>query len=210
MVDTYRTPEPAAVPVAYSRIHWPSIVAGAFVTLALFVVSVALARAVDLDITFTNARSTGAETAAIIWGGISALICFGIGGWVAGMNATAAGRGLSWLNGFMVWAVAVPVLVFWLGTGVGPRLGQESRQGGLMAPAPNAVQASARLGGTESQPLATGSSNYVSHPQAAAWWMLASLALGLIGAAAMGVTGRKTTAEGYGHGHSTTHTPPHV
>jgi hypothetical protein len=208
MVDTYRTPEPAAVPAGTYRIHWPSIVAGAFVTLALFVVSVALARAVDVDISFSGARSTGAETVAIIWGGISALICFGIGGWVAGSNAAAAGRHLSWLNGAMVWAVAVPVLVFWLGTGVGPRLGERS-QAGMIAPAaaPSAVQASARIGGTEPQPLATGTPGYVGHQQAAAWWMLVSLALGLIGAAAMGVTGRKTTTDGYGHTTTTTTHP---
>lgn len=203
MVDTYRTPEPAAVPAGTHRIHWPSIVAGAFVTLALFVVSVALARAFDVDISFSGAHSRGAEIMAIVWGGISALICFGIGGWVAGNNAAAAGRGLSWLNGAMVWAVAVPVLVFWLGTGVGPRLGERS-QAGMTAPAaPSAVQASARIGETE--PLATGSPGYVDHQQAAAWWMLVSLALGLVGAAAMGVTGRKTTTDGYGHTTTTTH-----
>ena len=77
----------------------------------------------------------------------------------------------------------------------------------MTAPAaPSAVQASARIGETE--PLATGTSGYVGHQQAAAWWMLVSLALGLVGAAAMGVTGRKTTTDGYGHGHTTTTTHP--
>lgn len=180
--------------------HWPSVVAGAFVALALFVISVILARACDVDITFRNAASTSGETGAIIWGGVAALICFGIGGLIAGRGAATAGRFNGWLNGLLVWAVAVPVLVYGLGAGVGPRLGQTPELGGGKGPpVHNAMLASAHIGpgaadeaAEPSQPETTGSSTYVSHPQAAAWWMLVSLGLGLVGAAAMGFVSAKT------------------
>lgn len=184
---------PVAVEPYEPRYHWPSIVAGSFVALALFVVSVILARACDVDVTFQNATTTGAEAGAIIWGGVSALICFGIGGLVAGRGAVAARRRMGWLNGLIVWAVAVPVLVYGLGAGIGPRLGQTVELGRSRANGPSAIQASARMNPVdESQmPQTTGSSTYMSHPQAAAWWMLLSLGLGLFAASAMGaVAGR--------------------
>lgn len=181
-VEHYRT----------SLFHWPSIVAGAFVALALLVISVVLARACDVDVTFMNATSRSGEVGAIVWGAVAAFICFGIGGLIAGRSACVTRHGSGWLNGLLVWAVAVPLLVYFLGSGIGPRLGQTAELGRTNVGQHTAMQAAARYGpvspvnGEFEQPAVSGSPTRVSHAQAAAWWMLLSLGLGLVAATGMG------------------------
>lgn len=180
------------------RFHWPSIVGGAFVALALFVCSAVLSRACGVNFTFGSVHQTGPEAGAIVWGAVASIICFGIGGLLAAWTTPSATRRYGALNGLMVWAVAVPVLVFWLGSGVGPMLGKESGNGYAMIGASNGAEAPAQLASarfgpgqvTESQgrvsTKAPDNPNYVGHVQAAAWWMLLSLGLGLISACFLG------------------------
>jgi hypothetical protein len=54
-----------------------------------------------------------------IWGVITALIAFFVGGWVAARSAAFAGRTSGLFNGAMVWFVAIPLLVYMLGSGIG-------------------------------------------------------------------------------------------
>ena len=178
-------------------IYWPAVVAGAFVALALFVVSVVLARACYVDTTLVEARTAGEETGAILWGAIAALVSFGIGGAVAGRCAAAAGRERSWLNGLLVWAVAVPILAYWLGAGVGPRLGQTAYFGGGTGPV--AMVHAGNGGVIPAHAIGRDVPNTpypVRHPQMAAWFMVLSLGLSLIGATVMGefAAGRRATA----------------
>ncbi len=192
MTERYRedVPPPGGVNIVRTvyedKFHWPSIVGGAFLALALFVISGVLAWAVGLDYTFRTVRTTGRETGTIIWGGVAALICFGLGGWLAARTSFVNTRRYAMLNGLMVWAVTVPLLVYFLGTSIGPQLGQAGTesQGGPM-------QASAQFGAGPQAAAGT------THLQAAAWWMLLSLALGLIASAVMGYAGaRFTTRQG--------------
>lgn len=108
------------------RFHWPSIVGGAFLALSLFVISVVLSRAIGLDYTYQTARTEGQRNTIIIWGVVAAFICFWLGSWLAVRTAVVATRGYGLLNGMMVWALAVPVLVYSLGSNLGPRLGLTS------------------------------------------------------------------------------------
>ncbi len=158
------------------RFHWPSIVGGAFLALSLFVISVVLSRAIGLDYTYQTARTEGQRNTIIIWGVVAAFICFWLGSWLAVRTAVVATRGYGLLNGMMVWALAVPVLVYSLGSNLGPRLGLTS-----VEPIPTALRASAQF--APSQPY---------HPsQSAAWWMLASLASGFVAAILAGWLGVK-------------------
>jgi hypothetical protein len=193
------------------RLHWPSIWAGVFVALTLFIISVLFARGCDVDITFRNAASTANEVGAILWGGAAALICFGIGAAVAGRNAVLSGRPSGFFNGMMVWAVSIPILMYGLNAGIGPRLGQTVAFGGgkgvldtnLIAPqlGPAAVTAGARMGNENEQapnninqagqaawnaPETTGSPHTISHAQGAAWWTLCSIVLGFLAASVCG------------------------
>jgi hypothetical protein len=107
----------------HQDISWPAIIAGAFTALALFAVAGILARAVGLGWTYRTALTTSEEAGAVIWGGVAALICFAVGGFVAAKTAT---RGSGGWNGFLVWAVCVPLLMLLLGMGMNPLVGRDT------------------------------------------------------------------------------------
>ena len=178
-----------ARPVA-QPIHWPGLVAGSFVSLALFVLSAVLAQACDVDITFQAAHAGAAETGAIIWGAVAAIICFGIGSWCANYFSDLPNPHAGWIQGLMVWAVVVPILLYCVGSGIGPRLSQHSNPQNWNRPfAANTdnVNANGGAAASSAQPEIKGSATYISHPQAAAWWMLLSLGLGLFSAVGCGL-----------------------
>lgn len=63
-----------------------------------------------------NAAANRASTYGIgtaIWAGAATLIAFFIGGFVAARTAAVGGHGNGWINGALVWAVAIPSLL-WL------------------------------------------------------------------------------------------------
>jgi hypothetical protein len=166
-------------------IHWPAIIAGAFTALALFGVAGILARAVGLGWTYRSALTTGEQAGAVIWGGVAALICFAIGGFVA---AKIAHRGSGGLNGFLVWAVCVPVMLFWLGSGMNPMLSRTESGRMYGSPAPlfgdDTRESTRREEFRITQPEITDGRRDMA--QSAAWWSLVALAMGLIGAAGAG------------------------
>jgi hypothetical protein len=62
-------------------------------------------------------------TAAAVWGAVSALISFFLGGWVAGKTAALRGDDQALLNGAMVGATALALILWLASTGVGNLLG---------------------------------------------------------------------------------------
>jgi hypothetical protein len=62
-------------------------------------------------------------TAAAVWGVASALIAFFLGGWVAAKTAAVAGVGSGLLNGLMVGAAMLAIVLWLTGSGVGGMLG---------------------------------------------------------------------------------------
>jgi len=101
------------------RVRWGPIFAGLFATLSSLVVLSVLGLAVGLG-SFDAGDPLGSfGVGAGIWGGISTLIAFIIGGWLAARTSAAAGRGNGVLNGAMVWVVAIPLIIYLLGSGLG-------------------------------------------------------------------------------------------
>jgi hypothetical protein len=94
------------------------------------------------------------------------------------------------LNGFILWAVTIPILIYVLGSGVGPMLGKT-------APELNNSNMAAVLSNGNGPAAAPGMSamasdqspQNVGHYQAAAWWMLVSIGCGLIGSLLCGMSG---------------------
>jgi hypothetical protein len=161
-----------------ARIQWSAVVAGVFTTLALFTISAILARAVGVWWTYRTAQTTGEEVASVIWGCVTALVAFWVGGVVA---VRLSARGLRSANALMVWAVAIPALVLLMGAGFGPMLGRAAEQ---------PIQPQQRIFGT-TEGIEPGQVIVTSrgHAQAGAWWALASLACGIVGVlAAAGTT----------------------
>lgn len=194
--------------VSHSGLHWPAIISGVFLTLTLFIIAAVLSQAVGLDFTFNSIVTTGGEVGTIIWGGAAALICFGLGAYLAARVARGTlGAGSAMLNGFVVWAVTVPILIYVLGGGIGPMLGKKapalSAPGAQAAmtehnamPAATAHQAThandPAMSVTMSAPAEMSTMQSTGHYQASAWWMLVSIGCGLVGALLCGMGGTHT------------------
>lgn len=104
------------------RVRWASVLAGLFTTLTSLVLLTVLGIAIGLS-TFDANAPNNFGIGAGIYGAISALISFFLGGWMAARTAAVAGSGNAILNGVMVWLVTIPLMVNILGTGIGTLLG---------------------------------------------------------------------------------------
>lgn len=116
-----------AVVAPTDRVRWGPILAGLFAALS----TLALLSVLGLAVGSTaydpgdNARNYG--IGAGIWGAVSALIAFFIGGWLAARSAAVRGSNNGLLNGAMVWAVAIPLLLYLLAGGIGSIASTASR-----------------------------------------------------------------------------------
>jgi hypothetical protein len=131
----------AEVVTPVDRVRWGSILAGLFTALSslavLGVLGVAIAgSAYDPG---DSARSFG--IGAGIWGIISVLVSFALGGWVAARSAAVRGHNNGLLNGAMVWAVAIPMMAYLLAGGAARVANTAAVAAG------DAVQGSARVTG---------------------------------------------------------------
>jgi hypothetical protein len=97
------------------RVRWGPIVAGVVTGLTTLLVLTVLGLALGLSALDSDTTAAQWGTAAGIWGGLSLLIAFFLGGWVAGHSATTAGEGDGPLNGFLTGAATL-ILLLWLAT----------------------------------------------------------------------------------------------
>ncbi len=130
MQTTYREPSMRAVDedinmrviTPVDRVRLPSIVAGILTTLATMVVLTVLGLAVGLSSYDGTGNILG--LGAGIWGAISALLAFGLGGFVAARSAaTASGPTNGVFNGGMMWAATIVLIIMLLGGGIGSLVG---------------------------------------------------------------------------------------
>jgi len=108
----------ATVVTPTDRVRWGPVIAGLLTALSTLVVLSVLGAAITAS-TYDGddtARNYGIK--AGVWGAISALIAFALGGWVAARTAAVRGKNNGLLNGAMVWVAAVPLLVYLVGTGI--------------------------------------------------------------------------------------------
>jgi hypothetical protein len=99
-------------------IRWGPVIAGLFAALATLAALTVLGLAIGASAFDPNDQLSSFGIGASIWGAISALIAFFIGGWLAGRTAGVPGRNSGILNGAMVWFVAIPLLLYGLGSGI--------------------------------------------------------------------------------------------
>jgi len=119
-VNTYEAPR------LRDRVRWGPILAGLFATLATLLLLSLLGVAVGLTAA-TGDPNGGAVaatdkannygTGAAIWAAVSAIIAFFIGGYVAAHTAGIRGKDNGWINGAMVWAIALPLLLWFASSG---------------------------------------------------------------------------------------------
>ncbi len=105
------------------RVRWGPILAGIFSALTTLLLLAVLGVAIGLASYQVGEPLGSFGIGAGVWGAISTLIAFLVGGWVAARSSGVFGRGNGILNGAMVWVVAIPLLLYFLSTGVGSLVG---------------------------------------------------------------------------------------
>ncbi len=105
---------------AHDRIRWGPIFAGLATTITTLVVLTLLGLAVGLSV-YNSGGDVG--TGAKIWSAVSAILAFLAGGYVAGETAAINSDGNALLNGFLVGAAAL-IMILWLAiAGIGNLMG---------------------------------------------------------------------------------------
>lgn len=183
----------ATVPV--DRIRWGPVIGGLFVALSTLALLSVLGLAIGFTAYSPNAPAQNFGIGAGIWGAISALIAFGIGGWFAARTAAVRGRSNGMLNGVMVWAVAIPLMLYFLGSGITglastagtvANTAAQIAGGGVNNPG---LQATVTVPGA---PVTPGQvENAAGIASQAAWGTFISLLLGLAAAAIGGLLGAR-------------------
>ncbi|HEY7294950.1 MAG TPA: hypothetical protein VH916_07895 [Dehalococcoidia bacterium] len=173
--------EPAGVlQTAHDRIRWGPILAGLATTITTMVVLTLLGLAFGLSV-YNSAGDAG--TGAKIWSAVSAVLAFLAGGYVAGETAAINSDGNALLNGFLVGASAL-VLILWLATSgignlmgaIGGNLGDIARLG-----VNHLSQAQISSIGQQAQQGAAANASSAYHvAQSTAWGTWIALVVGLI------------------------------
>jgi hypothetical protein len=148
---------PEAYNLRHDRVRLGPIVAG-FVTA---VTAMALLGMLGLAIGMTSVdaafdASRGApppdvQRNAAIWAGLSSIIAFLIGGFVAGRSSAVFDRGWGTLNGMLVFLFAVPVMLWLAGQGFGAMLGTIGNFASGLQVDPNTVNQAANQAAQSAQ-----------------------------------------------------------
>jgi hypothetical protein len=127
------------------RARWSAIIAGLFMAFALLTFLSVLAMSVGISSFDARDPFRYDTLSADLLGAISALVAFGVGGWLAARAAAVTGYSNGLLNSVLVWLVAMPLLLFLFGGSGGLlSLFGAAASGGLQpgpAPAPGQIGA---------------------------------------------------------------------
>ncbi len=184
-----------------NRVQWGPIIAGVLTAIATLLILTVLGLAIGTSALEPREVGSDVATGAAIWGGLSAIIAFFLGGWVAAKTAAVGGGGSGLINGLMV-GVTILALLLWLtGSGLagligtlGSNIGDIANVAqGTVLQSPQQAQAQVELQVDPQQAFDTVSDS--------AWGTLAGLVLPLIAAAVGGLLGhnkRRDLIEGTG------------
>ncbi len=125
------------------QVRWGPIMAGLFTALTTLAVLAVLGLAIGLSSYDANDPLGAFGIGAGIWGAISAIIAFALGGYMAGGTARVRGNDSGMLNGALVWIVAIPLMLFLLSSGLGALLGTATNLAGAATTAAGAAAGAA-------------------------------------------------------------------
>lgn len=106
-----------------NRVQFGPIIAGVLTTIVTMLILTVLGLAIGASALEPRDAGEGLGTAAAIWGIVSAIISFFLGGWVAAKTAAVAGAGSGMINGVMVGAAVITIILWLTGSGVSAVLG---------------------------------------------------------------------------------------
>lgn len=104
-------------------VQWGPIIAGVLTTIAVMLLLTVLGLATGASVLEPREAGEGVGTAASIWGAVSAIIAFFVGGLVAARSASVIGGGAAILNGFLVAAAVMLLVLYMIGAGLGNLFG---------------------------------------------------------------------------------------
>lgn len=106
-----------------NRVQWGPIIAGLATAIATFLLMTVLGLALGASILDPADTSSEIGTWAAVWGAISAIFAFFVGGWIAAKTAAVGGPFSGLMNGLMVGATGLILLLYLTSTGLGNLFG---------------------------------------------------------------------------------------
>ena len=194
VVNVHQAPRPTdtEIPEAYNlgrdRVRFGPIVAGLLTALTSLLLLGLLGVAIGL--TAADGSDPGAGTFSAVWGALTGLIAFGLGGYVAGRTAAVFDRRWGALNGALVFMLGVPLTLWLAGQGLGFATGALGSFVGALNVDPGQLQGAAQGAAGQAQGAAAqvrpaDVARVAEGARNAAWGTLLGAALAL-GASALG------------------------
>jgi hypothetical protein len=189
---TTDTEIPEAYNLGRDRVRFGPIVAGLLTALTTLLLLGLLGVAIGLtavnagDAVARGDAGAGTGTFSAIWGALTGLLAFGLGGYVAGRTAAVFDRRWGALNGALVFMLGVPLTLWLAGQGLGFATGALGSFVGALNVSPGQVQgAAAQAQGAAQQVRPVDVARAAEGARNAAWGTLLGAALAL-GASALG------------------------
>jgi hypothetical protein len=189
---------PEALNFTRDRVRWGPIIAGLATALTSLLMLSLLGLAVGL--TVVNAGTAAAQgnvpdalgRNSAIWGAVSALIAFFLGGFLAGRSAAVFSRGWGALNGALVFLIAVPVILWFASMGLGTVLGTLGNFAGGLNADPGMAQNvanQAQQAARNTQPVDIARAAETARNTS--WGTLIGMIIGLVASALGGMLGTR-------------------
>jgi hypothetical protein len=187
-----------------NRVQFGPIIAGVLTTITTMLILTVLGLAIGASALEPRDAGETMGTAAAVWGIVSAIIAFFLGGWVAAKTAAVAGAGSGLVNGLMVGAAVITLVLWMTGTGVSALIGTlGSNIGDIVNVAQDqgVTTTDAQQQAEQAQQEVEEQLDQVDANQAfdtvrdAAWGTLAGLVVPLVAAGAGGLLGKNERDE---------------
>src|SRR5690606_7864519 len=161
------------------RVRWGPILAGIFTALSTLLLLSVLGAAIGCSAYDPGDQASAFGIGAGIWGVISMIAAFLIGGWLAARTAALGGHSNGLPNGAMVWAVGIPLTAMLLGSTAMSGANIASNAADQMSANTNQPrQASAQIGDVSVDASQVNSEEAADRAASTAWWTLLALVLG--------------------------------
>lgn len=194
----------ATISAPRDRIRWGPILAGLVSAIAMLLVLTVLGLALGASVFEPTSEGNDVGTFAAIYAGVAGLLAFFFGGWVTGRSAAVREGENAALNGFMVGATALALILWLTSSGLGnllgglgnniadiARVGTEQVQSGQV----DSAQAQNQAQQAADRAREVARANY-DNAKGSAWGTLLGLALALGAATVGGVVGHSMKRDG--------------
>jgi hypothetical protein len=176
-----------------NRVQWGPIIAGVLTSIATLLILSVLGLAIGASVFEPRDAGESIGTGAAIWGALSAIVAFFLGGWVAAKTAAVGGPGSGMINGLMVGATILALLLWLVGSGIASIVGAI---GSNIVDIANLAQDQGQTAQQAQQQAQTADPQQAfENVRDSAWGTLAGLLLPLIAAAVGGYLGHNTRRE---------------